>query len=342
MDSIDPLSLIPPEWVALAAPWAARAFVALLLTTALVRLLLPVARRVEVWAIASAVTWDDGPARKAVEVLEWMAAASAILAWVPRLTIGRAQPKVGRIDHTELRRELVRGRGDSGGPRARIVRPPAVPRRPIADRVIGCVHCGKPAALVDEPIPEDGLCEWCRDEVTRAEDEGDRMRGPSALGVLLLIVAAAYSAATIGCGPGALGMQARAAQVTAIATGGAGEVIDAARDRALDAVEEAHPIRGPERDAALDAEAERWRPAGQALDAIRSALVTWIAAIEAARVVGEQGMAALWPQVLALGAQVVGLYARIGDLARELGADVPTLDLGGLLGTSTTSTGGAR
>src|SRR5690606_8987137 len=105
----------------------------------------------------------------------------------------------------------------------------------------------------------------------------------------------------------------------------------------LDAVEEAHPVRGPERDAALDAEAARWRPAGQALDAIREILITWLAAIESARAVGEQGAAALWPRILALASQAVVTYARIADLARELGVDVPALDLGGLLGT-----GGAR
>src|SRR5690606_18734209 len=116
----------------------------------------------------------------------------------------------------------------------------------------------------------------------------------NALGILALLGALSLLA---GCGASALATQARAAQVAAIATAGAGEVIDAARDRALDAVEEAHPVRGPERDAALDAEAARWRPAGQALDAIREVLVTWTAAIEAARVVGEQGMAAIWPRI---------------------------------------------
>jgi len=151
----------------------------------------------------------------------------------------------------------------------------------------------------------------------------------NALGILALLGALSLLA---GCGASALATQARAAQVAAIATAGAGDVIDAARDRALDAVEEAHPIRGPERDAALDAEAARWRPAGQALDAIREVLVTWTAAIEAARVVGEQGMAAIWPRILALASQAVATYARIADLARELGVDVPELDLGGLLG----------
>lgn len=153
-----------------------------------------------------------------------------------------------------------------------------------------------------------------------------------AINALALLVLFGALVHLVGCGASGLTTQARTAQIAAIATGGAGEVIDAARDRALDAVEEAHPQRGPERDAALDAEAERWRPAGQALDSLREALLTWIAAIEAARVVGEQGAAALWPQVLALAARVVALYGRVADLARELGATVPALSLGGLTG----------
>lgn len=31
----------------------------------------------------------------------------------------------------------------------------------IADRVIGCIKCGKPCALVGDKIPEHGMCEWC-------------------------------------------------------------------------------------------------------------------------------------------------------------------------------------
>jgi len=33
-----------------------------------------------------------------------------------------------------------------------------------ADRVIGCTRCGKPCALVDDEIPADELCPWCRAE----------------------------------------------------------------------------------------------------------------------------------------------------------------------------------
>lgn len=151
------------------------------------------------------------------------------------------------------------------------------------------------------------------------------------LGAILAGIVLAHLTCS-GCSPSALATQARAAQVTAIATSAVGEQIDAARARALDAVEAEHPARGEERDAALDAEAARWRPAGQALDGVREVLVTWIAAIEAARIVGEQGASALWPQILSLAAQAVALYGRIADLARTLGVDAPALDLGGLIG----------
>jgi len=35
-----------------------------------------------------------------------------------------------------------------------------------ADRVIGCGACGKPSALVGDGIALDGLCPWCRSEMS--------------------------------------------------------------------------------------------------------------------------------------------------------------------------------
>lgn len=87
---IDDLPL-PPEWLAAAHDWAPSVLAALILTTALARLALPVARRVELWAVTTPATWDDGPARSLVSALEWLVAAtSAVLAWLPRLTMGPA------------------------------------------------------------------------------------------------------------------------------------------------------------------------------------------------------------------------------------------------------------
>ena len=31
-----------------------------------------------------------------------------------------------------------------------------------ATSVLGCTRCGKPCALVDDDVPLDGLCPWCR------------------------------------------------------------------------------------------------------------------------------------------------------------------------------------
>lgn len=31
-----------------------------------------------------------------------------------------------------------------------------------SDRVIGCVRCGKPAALVGDTLPDHEHCPWCR------------------------------------------------------------------------------------------------------------------------------------------------------------------------------------
>lgn len=92
MDPI-PLDLIPAPWLAAAHQWAPYMLAALVLTTALSRALLPVARRVEVWARETPATWDDGLAGKAVIAIEWIAAASAgVLAWVPRLAMRPPQP----------------------------------------------------------------------------------------------------------------------------------------------------------------------------------------------------------------------------------------------------------
>lgn len=86
----DPMNMLPPAWLPHVQAWAPRLLAALLLTTALVHLLLPIARAVERWALTTPATWDDGPARRAVEVLEWAAGLSQLLlALVPRLAVGR-------------------------------------------------------------------------------------------------------------------------------------------------------------------------------------------------------------------------------------------------------------
>lgn len=130
------------------------------------------------------------------------------------------------------------------------------------------------------------------------------------------VVAAAHTCA--GCGASPVRVAANAATIATTITVTAGEEVDAARDRALDAVEAAHPDVGPERSAALDAEAARWRPAGIALDAIRAALLAWTQAIALAHAAGSD---ALWPELVRLAARVVGLYDALIAAVEELGVD---------------------
>jgi hypothetical protein len=92
-DTIDDalLPMLPPAWLDAIHAWAPTVLAALVFTTLLARLLLPLARRIEAYARASARTWDDAPARRLVEVLAWLAElASALLAWMPRIAMGPA------------------------------------------------------------------------------------------------------------------------------------------------------------------------------------------------------------------------------------------------------------
>lgn len=93
---MDLTTLIPQPWLDAAAAWAPYVLAVLILTTALVHALLPLARAVEDWANTTAVTWDDSAARRAVEILEWLAGFTALLLpLVPRLAMGGLAPKGG-------------------------------------------------------------------------------------------------------------------------------------------------------------------------------------------------------------------------------------------------------
>ena len=90
IDTIDPLlSVLPAPWLAAIEAYAPTVLAWLLAITVLVHLLVPISRAVERWAVASSVTWDDGPARRFAEIVEWLAGATrAVLAFLPRLAIG--------------------------------------------------------------------------------------------------------------------------------------------------------------------------------------------------------------------------------------------------------------
>lgn len=98
----------------------------------------------------------------------------------------------------------------------------------------------------------------------------------------------------------------------------AGDEIDLARDRALDAVEEAHPNAGPERNAALDAEAQHWRPVGVALDTLRAAVLTWTEAIALAHASGSD---LSLERILRLAARAVEMWDTLVLAAQEIGID---------------------
>ncbi len=155
------------------------------------------------------------------------------------------------------------------------------------------------------------------------------LRGGATLALRALAIGAVIGALAIvigtctGCGGGALRANAQATLLTTATLTVAQASVKSAKDAALDRVEAAHPT-DPEHDAALDAEVARWRPVFLALDAARSALITWTESIEIARI-AEMPDADLISALLPLAAQVVALYDRAAQLAQELGAEVPRL-----------------
>jgi hypothetical protein len=128
-----------------------------------------------------------------------------------------------------------------------------------------------------------------------------------------------------GCSADPIADQARAATVTAGVLSAGGEAVTAARGAALDRVEAAHPT-DPDHDAALEAEAAKWRPVGIALDEARTALATWIDALSVAHLAGDGASGELLRPVVALAARAVQLLAHAFELATALGVEhVPHL-----------------
>jgi hypothetical protein len=134
--------------------------------------------------------------------------------------------------------------------------------------------------------------------------------------LVIACIIGALAFCTSGCGSVVQG-SARGATAFGIAHQTAGGMIDDARDRALDAVEEAHPQPGPERSAALDAAAAEWQPIGAVLDALREAMATWIEITVLAHAGGSLDVARLLRTIT----QIVRLYASLVAAAEELGID---------------------
>lgn len=164
------------------------------------------------------------------------------------------------------------------------------------------------------------------------------------LGVLGLAALAGAGLVLLSMLGGCSGASYRAhAQGITVTSGGlavAGTVADTARDAALDAVEAEHPVHGPERTAALEAEALRWRPLGIALDAGRSALLVWAEALRMAHLAGTTD-ADLIATLAPVAARVLLLYDQIAALLDALGVDgVPALPA--VVRSLATAIGGAR
>lgn len=144
---------------------------------------------------------------------------------------------------------------------------------------------------------------------------------PPPLPVLFLV-----ALASVGCDRSDL----RTHAALVIATSGghevAGAAIDQARSDALDRVEVEHPTNGPERTAALREEDARWRPAGVALDGIRTILGSWSQSLEVALLAdtGEDVSTAMLP----FAARIVVLWDDLSRFAEELGVTIPRLPEG--------------
>lgn len=134
-----------------------------------------------------------------------------------------------------------------------------------------------------------------------------------------LLLALAILAA--GCSPSAYRIHTTAVAGIAGGLEIAGTLRDDARGAALDRVEVDHPDVGDARSAALDTEAARWAPSGLALDAVRSALLTWLSALELARLADGELLEALLP----LAVRVLRLYDDVARLLRELDVEAPAL-----------------
>ena len=138
---------------------------------------------------------------------------------------------------------------------------------------------------------------------------------------VLLILAAALLFA--GCSPSAHRIHTTAVGVLAGAHEVAGRFRDDARGAALDRVEARYPEVGQARSAALDAEQAHWAPSADGLDAVRSALPTWLSALELARAADDGG--AVLAALLPLAARALALYDDVARMLRGLDVEAPAL-----------------
>ena len=138
-------------------------------------------------------------------------------------------------------------------------------------------------------------------------------------------VAAAIAAAGLlqGCGASAIGTHARVAQGIGLSLGGAMDVATSARAAELDRIErETEGQPGPERVAALRAEAENWQPVAHALDVTRGVLSSYVEAIALAHAVDNGDPT---PQLISLAARLVSLWDPLVRLLGDAGITLAPL-----------------
>jgi len=152
------------------------------------------------------------------------------------------------------------------------------------------------------------------------------------------VVAAAGVIASVllaGCGASAVQSHARAATIVGLTLTETRATLLDARAADLDAVEHSTEGLGAEaRLAAVEARAERWRPALVAWEATRAGLAAWVEAIALAHAAG--GDADMLAPVLALAGRVLGLWGPLAAVLQLLGVEgVPELPgvLAGLVGS---------
>ena len=127
-----------------------------------------------------------------------------------------------------------------------------------------------------------------------------------------------------GCGS-AIGAQARAATIAAVATQGAARVVgeSAALEARTTCPHDRYAPRSPELELCLAPVRARWAPADASIASVRATLAVWVEALEVARLAGDG--ADLWEPLAIAAARFVSEYDALADVLRALGVDAPEM-----------------
>lgn len=140
-----------------------------------------------------------------------------------------------------------------------------------------------------------------------------------------VVLATAIACSTIaGCGS-VIGVQARAATVSAVATQGAARMVsDAARAEAEHACPHSlYPPSSPEMAMCLAPLRARWAPADAAIGSTRAALSAWVEALEIARIAGDGED--LWAPLMTAASRLLADWEVLRLVLEPLGVELPAL-----------------